>query len=97
MAKGARGGPGSGRRLGTDRWPAPSTWRWWLHLGVAHETPRMVYEPPLVRLVRVMAVARQQYVALGQAIGRALLPALQQLAAQLGPLGDALVGKPPDS
>jgi hypothetical protein len=25
-------------------------WRWWLLPGVAHETRRMVYEPPLTRL-----------------------------------------------
>jgi hypothetical protein len=30
-------------------------WRWWLLPGVAHETPRMVYEPPLTRFQRAVA------------------------------------------
>lgn len=71
-----------------------TSWRWWLFYGVAHETPRMIYEPPLLRIARVMRATIDAYTTMARTIGEQLTPVFRQLAATFSDLGNALAGQP---
>lgn len=63
----------------------PRGWRWWLFVGVAHETPRMRYERPRLRIVRQLA-------ALSASIGVALTPAIRRSVVAYNEFAAALAG-----
>lgn len=71
------------------------TLRWWLFVGVAHETQRMIYEPPLVRLGRVMRTAIDAYADMARTIAEQITPVMQQVGTAFTQLARALGGQPP--